>query len=131
MDVFSLGLLCLWLVHRERLSRELPTDWNDLGCDRCSTLCARPCKEHQLQNLNKLKSEDNLVTFSTRATVLLDLSEKRKNGLIRFFESTLAKKPDIRKGNLEFLSGCLVADGSVLVKFTSVSAKCSQSKIPL
>ena len=80
MDTFCLGLLCFWLVHKEGLSSKSSTAFDGLGGDRCSTSCPSPCWKHQLLNLAKLKSEDDLVAFSDRATILLDLSEEQKTG---------------------------------------------------
>ena len=93
------------------MSSKLASVLDDLGGDRCSTSCADPCKKHQLLNIANLKAGDNAVAFSNRATTPLDLSERQRNRLIRFFESTLAKDPDRRDGDLEHLSSLLTVDG--------------------
>lgn len=110
IDIFSLGLLCFWLVFKEHLSGDTSTTLNDLGGYVSSTICGNSCKEHQKQNLNKLKLENELITFACRYTKILDVDENRKSDLRLFFSSTLAEDPDQRDRDLKHLSSFLGID---------------------
>ena len=124
MDVFCLGLLCFWLVHKEQISCKPSTILNDVGGDRCSTSCEDSCKNYQLLNLANLKTGGNVVAFSNRATKRLDLSEKQKNRLVQFFDLTFASDPSKRDGDLEHLLSLLSMDRLVLFELPHISANC-------
>lgn len=110
MDVFSLGLLCFWLVFKEHLSGDTSATLSGVGGYVCSTFCEKPCKEHQKKNLEKLKSENRLVAFACFYTTLLDVDENRKGNLRLFFSSTLADDPHQRARDLRHLLSLLGVD---------------------
>ena len=114
MDIFCLGLLCFWLVHKEQISCKSSTILDDFGSDICSESCEDSSKNYQLVNLVNLKIGGNMIAFSNRATKLLDLSEKQKNRLVQFFDLTLASDPSKRDGDLEHLLSLLSMDRLVL-----------------
>jgi hypothetical protein len=108
LDAFSLGMLCLWVLFRERLSEMM---WHH-GSKRSveGIASSSDAKDHALDILLKSKNEKRL---SSLARKLLDaernLDSHKKTALQEFFISTLSdnqSERDIMCGGL-FSSGTL------------------------
>lgn len=92
MDIYSSALLCLWLLCKEGLTGTVATFADAFGGSQCSEGCAEACKEHQMKNLRKCKSQDKLLVFANHVLTTMTLDYERKEDLHQFF--TLALDPN-------------------------------------
>ena len=97
MDVYSFGMLCLYILFRECL--EDPTSsWvcSSFCSPVCSPVCSSIC---YLEGLKKVSG--SLVGFANKAVSRSTLlKEMQKDSLKAFFESTLSDEPGSR--NVDF-----------------------------
>lgn len=105
MDIFSWGMLCLWLLSETDFLEDLPCPpgWAKspeqfISFDEC-----RPLQQNGLE-LWKL---DGLDYFIPLAALLINrqthLKEEAKKDLILFFESTLSIEPTNRSADFDIL----------------------------
>ena len=111
LDVYSFGMLCLWLMCKETLSRisrkpssHILKEWN--GAD-LFTQHAEATPERSF--LEILKDEDQMPVFAHELLAsTTGLDQERKSQLSKFFHLCLARKPQDRSSDfieiLELLS---------------------------
>lgn len=119
MDVYSFGILCLWLLFSKQLSQKIPHEIVGEG----GFIEFSPPNVHQGKNaLSDLKSGDLLPKL---ANYLIetdrDLDDTQKDNLKMFFISCLVKDPERRSSRIRQLlflidPGVKVADISPIVK---------------
>jgi len=102
MDVFSFGILCLWILFEKYLSGIISLPQEAQWAERYF----RSKEESHLskQALDDLKQGDELVMLA-RQLVLVekDLDENKKQALVEFFSVSLTCEPDRRKDSVEDL----------------------------
>ena len=113
MDVFSLGVLCLWLMFKDQLSSHAPVTLDIASTTSESAAQPKTCGQWQRQNLGGLKTAGKLTLFAESALERSNLDEKQKMSLGHFFGLTLAHDPDKRDSDLRHLLNMLAPDGSV------------------
>lgn len=93
-DVFSFGLLCLWLLFEKSLSgiRPLPE-----AAQLKSPLHAYKDEEQALKLLDKLKKKDSLVWFANQLVIAeAGFDDKTKAMLQNYFRGCLISDPTVR-----------------------------------
>lgn len=98
MDVYSFGMLCLWLLFRENFSETSPILTDILNGKRGSTISTQQCNKYDRWNiLDELKSQDKLVTFAHQIVMTTTIfNDEQKSALDLFFSSTLVTDPVVR-----------------------------------
>ncbi|KAF2474367.1 kinase-like protein [Lindgomyces ingoldianus] len=89
MDVFSFGMLCLWVLFEKYLSGITP--------HMCKSILA------------DLKQQDRLAMLAQQLVLAeRDIETDKKKALERFFSTSLARNPDERDESLSALPGLLI-----------------------
>jgi serine/threonine protein kinase len=98
MEVYSFGMLCLWVLFQEGFGKSLP---GLIGAIQDERSLFSPISS---ENMMKLKNEDRLRFLAGDLIRLLDdLNDRQKENLKMFFDSTLAVDPDRRIAEFEKL----------------------------
>jgi len=103
MDIYSFGMLCLWLIFEKQLSKTIPPEV--VGETRGYAVFSLRYIECQGQNhLSDLKSENLLPKLASYLIVTnSDLDDVQKENLQIFFNSSLAKHPERRCSSIRQL----------------------------
>ena len=96
MDVYSIGLLCLWLLCKDALTCTSLTLSVAVQCEKCTPNRTSTCKECQMKTLSCLKSEGKLCVFANLVLEVMQLEDERKDELDRFFSVALAHHAETR-----------------------------------
>jgi serine/threonine protein kinase len=100
MDIFSLGMLCLWTLYERYLSGidKLPEDVALLVKD---CLPEAPGKDHSKIFLDKLKSNGKLIALATLLLVHQNLAHQERAMMEEFFQVSLQRNPEDRLSELD------------------------------
>ena len=98
-DVYSFGLVCLWILFQDKLSEAFPTF---LGIhDR---LDASNSQYGQKASATELKDEEKLLAFSRNAVITaVGLDSQQKAKLMQLFDRALVRDPNLRCDNFGVL----------------------------
>jgi hypothetical protein len=98
-DVYSFGLVCLWILFQDKLSEAFPTF---LGIhDR---LDASSSQYGQRASAEKLQDEEKLLAFSKNAVITaVGLDSQQKAKLEQLFDTALVCDPNLRCDNFGML----------------------------
>ena len=99
MDIFSLGMLCLWVIFERYFSGMTPLPqearWAEPYFERVGE------GDVSKQVLDNLKQDDRLVVLASQLVMdETDLSDEAQQGLMEFFNKSLSVDPDLREGKL-------------------------------
>ena len=107
MDVYSVGMLCLWLLFQEFLLEE--TFSGQIADAADSTETSQACFIKQVLSLGRLKHEGNLLGFIRRQmTTTKGFQNEQMLRLDRFFLASLSPDSKGRTADLADLLECLV-----------------------
>lgn len=108
MDIFSFGMLCLWVMFEKYLSATAPFPQEALWAEKY--LPNKTEKNQSKRFLEELKKTDKLVLFAQQlVTAERDLLDSQKQGLIKMFGASLPFNPDERAADLKQLVICLTS----------------------
>lgn len=102
MDVFSFGMLCLWVMFEQHLSgiAPLPQDMRWAG----QYFLGKEDKHLSKRVLEGLKLEDKLGLFAQQLVMAeKDLDSDKRDALVHLFSTSLTSEPDRRARSLEHL----------------------------
>ena len=108
MDVFSYGMLCLWVMFEKYLSGIIPLPQEAYWAERYF----QGKEERHLSKriLEDLKQEDKLVVLAQQLVMVeKDLDDDKKQTLEQFFSVSLTCNPDIREASLMQLFSRLIS----------------------
>ncbi|KAF9771362.1 hypothetical protein IL306_010989 [Fusarium sp. DS 682] len=97
-DVFSYGMLCLWILFEQSLSSDDIT-WLQLNSQLETT--------DDLVRLATLKADNKLISFTDQMLERENLENEKKEQLQDFFELSLDINPNLRPNTLQHLLVCL------------------------
>ena len=109
MDVFSFGMLCLWVMFEKYLSATVPLPQEALWAEQYFQNKGE--KHLSTRVLEGLKHDDKLVLLARQlVTAERDLEEGMKQALQQFFRVSLVCESNLREADLKRSFGCLVLD---------------------
>jgi serine/threonine protein kinase len=108
MDVYSFGMVCLWLLFNERFSEPVTISLDSAKGERVLISFSKPSGgdfvDQRTEYLTELKSKDKMCEFSHQFIMATDtLDDLQKNDLILFFNSTLVLDPNSRNTDFKEL----------------------------
>ena len=109
MDVFSFGILCMWLMFERYLSgiTSLPQE----ACWAEQYFQGGGGRHLSQRILKDLKQEDKLVMLAQQlVTAERGLDDDKKRALDQFFSASLTCNPNGRETNLEQSFSCLISN---------------------
>jgi hypothetical protein len=109
MELFSFGMLCLWVMFEKYLSAIaiLPQEalWAEQYLQNKGEI------DRSREVLEKLKNEDKLALLAQQlVTAEHDLNDSKKQSLQEFFGASLRCRPDERAADLKHAFGFLAPD---------------------
>jgi hypothetical protein len=108
MDIFSFGMLCLWVMFEKYLSATAPLPQEALWAEQY--LPNKTEKNQSKRFLEELKNTDKLVLFAQQlVTAERDLVDSQKQALRKMFGASLPCSPDERAADLKQLVICLTS----------------------
>jgi hypothetical protein len=115
MDIYSFGMLCLWLLFRGTFSETVSIPSDIFGHGRGPILFTLPRGEQSGQNLPpELKSEDRFPALARHLIMeTASFDNEQKYGLCKFFKLCLARDPNERSSNLGVLLKLLNPDYTI------------------
>lgn len=100
MDVFSFGMLCLWVIFENYLSGTVPFPEEARWAEQYFENAENESRSKSL--LDELKRSDKLSSLSRQLiTAAPDLEENQKITLLQFFDACLVHNPELREANLK------------------------------
>ena len=107
MDIFSLGMLCLWVIFERYFSGSVPLPSEACWAEHYFRQAAGSDRSKKI--LNDLKQDDNLVTLAAQlVTVETELTDEAQQGLTEYFNKSLPTDPNLRADKLGDLLECLL-----------------------
>ena len=111
MEVFSVGMLCLWVMFEKHLSAKAILPQEALWVERY--LQNKGEKDRSKEVLEELKNEDKLALLAQKlVTTEQDLDDSKKQALQMFFSASLRCRPDERAADLKQVFRFLAPDQS-------------------
>lgn len=108
-DIFSLGMLCLWVLFEKYLSGMTPLPQESQWAKEYSQE-----KEHEnlsMRTLQALKQDDKLALLGQQLVQAeTDLDKDKRHALAHFLSTSLACNPDKRNANLARFTDQTAAD---------------------
>jgi serine/threonine protein kinase len=109
MDVFSFGMLCLWVMFEKYLSRTVPLPKELLWVEQYFQIGEEKCLSKSV--LDSLKHEDKLVLLAQQLVLAEQgLDDNKKQALQQFFDVSLVCEPHMRGEDLKQSFGYLMLD---------------------
>ena len=109
MEVFSFGMLCLWVLFEEDLSAKKLLPLGALGAE--PYLQKKGEKDRSIIVLEEWKNDDKLAFLAQQFVATeQDLDDSKKVALQEFFGATLQCRPDERAADLKQAIGFLAPD---------------------
>jgi hypothetical protein len=103
MDLYSLAIMCFWLVFGERLAVDARLSHKFLDYDE-DLLAAQCLGEYQTETLlQALKLKGRLPDIAHQILMELDIAPQLREGLDNFFQSNLSNDPTNRIADLRQL----------------------------
>lgn len=107
MDIFSLGMLCIWVIFERYFSGVAPLPSEACWAERYFRDAGGSDRSKKI--LNDLKRDDKLVTLASQlVAVETELTDEAQQGLTEYFNKSLPTDPDLRAHKLGDLLECLL-----------------------
>ena len=109
MEVFSVGMLCFWVMFEEYFSAKAILPHEALWVEQY--LQNKGEKDRSREVLEELKNEDKLALLARQLVMTeQDLDDSKKQELQRFFSASLRCRPDERAADLKQVFRFLAPD---------------------
>ena len=108
MDLFSFGMLCLWVMFEKYLSATVPLPQEALWAEQYFQNKGE--KHLSTRVLEGLKHDDKLVLLARQLVTAERDLEGMKQALQQFFRVSLVCESNLREADLKRSFGCLVLD---------------------
>lgn len=109
MDVFSFGMLCMWVMFEKHLSGITPLPQEAHWAEQYFQ--GRAGKDFSQNVLKDRKQEGGLVILAHQLVMAEeDVDDERKQALKRFFNASLTSDANLREVDFNWLFCCLMTD---------------------
>jgi serine/threonine protein kinase len=100
MDLFSLGMVCLWVIFEKYLSGIVPLPQEILWVEPYIQSCG---EKHRSKSILQAAKDENKLVQLARQLVMAegDLEDYQKEQLRRFFDASLVREPNSRDVDLK------------------------------